>query len=113
MWKFFSQEVVVVVILQNYRYWAAKNPQELHPHPLHSDQLTVWCGIASFGVLGPYFFEDDEGAAAVTVTSERCVEMLHNFCELELHCCGIDLFSVRLQQDGATAHTARATMSVW
>ena len=60
---------------QNYRYWPPENPQEIHQHPLHSESLTVWCGIASFGVLGPYFFEDDEGEA-VTVTSERYVAML-------------------------------------
>ena len=64
---------------QNYHYWAPENPQELHKHPLHSKRLTVWCGIASFGVLGPYFFEDNEGSA-ITVTSEGYVAMLHNFC---------------------------------
>jgi len=65
--------------------------------------LSVWCGIASFGVLGPYFFEDNEGAA-VTVTSERYVAMLHRR--------GIDLSSVWFQQDGAKARTARASVSV-
>ena len=55
---------------QNYRYWAPENPQELHQRPLHSERLTVCCGIASFGVLGPYFFADNEGAA-VTVTSKQ------------------------------------------
>jgi len=73
--------------------------------------LTVWCGIASFGVLGSYFFEDNKGAT-VTVTSERYVAMLRNFCEPELRRRGIDSSSVCFQQDGATAHTARASMSV-
>jgi len=40
------------------------------------------------------------------------VAMLCNFCEPELHHCGIDLSSVWFQQDGVTAHTARASMSV-
>ena len=75
------------------------------------ERLTVWCGIASFGVLGPYFFEDNEGAA-VTVTSEHYVAMLCNFCDPELRRRGIDLSSVWFQQDVATAHTARASMSV-
>jgi len=73
--------------------------------------LTAWCGIASFEVLGPYFFEDNEGAA-VTVTSKRYVAMLGTFCEPELRRCGIDPISVWFHQDGATAHTARASMSV-
>jgi hypothetical protein len=96
---------------KHYRYWAAENPQELHQRPLHSDKLTVWCGIASSGVLGPYFFEDNEGAA-VTVTSERYVEMLRNFCEPELHRRGIDLSSVWFQQDAARTHTARTSVSL-
>ena len=65
---------------QNYRSWAPENAQELHQRPLHSERLTVCCGIASFRVLGPYFFEENEGSA-VTVTSERHVAMLRNFCE--------------------------------
>jgi hypothetical protein len=96
---------------RNYHCWAAKNPQELHQHPLHSDKLTVWCGIASFGVLGPYFFEDNEGAV-VAVATEHYVEMLHNFCEPELRRHGSCISSVWFQQDGATAHTARTSISV-
>jgi hypothetical protein len=84
---------------QNYRYWTPENAQERHQHPLHSDKLTVWCGIASFGVLGPYIFEDNEGAA-LTVTSERHVEMLRNFCEPELRHREIDLSSVGSKQIG-------------
>ena len=45
------------------------------------------------------------------MTSERYVAMLCNFCEPELRRRGIDLSSVRFQQDGATAQTARASMS--
>jgi len=90
---------------------APENPQELHQRPLHNERLTVWCGITSFGVLGPYFFEDNEGAAII-VTSERYVAVLHHFCEPELCRRGIDLSSVWFQQDGAAAHTTRTSMSV-
>jgi len=45
------------------------------------------------------------------VKSERYVAKLRNFCEPELRRRGIDLPSVWFQQDGATAHTARASMS--
>ena len=93
---------------ENYRYWATENPQELHQRSLHNERLTVWCGITLFGVP---VFEDNEGGA-VTVTSKRYVSMLRNFCEPELCRRGIDLSSVWLQQDGATAHTGRASMSV-
>jgi len=81
---------------QDYCYWAPENPQELISVLSTAKDLTVCCGIASFGVLGPYFFEVNEGAA-VTVTSERYVATLRNFCEPELRRCGIDLSSVWFQ----------------
>jgi hypothetical protein len=52
----------------SFRYWAAANPQQLHERPFHLAKVTVWCAISSNGVIGPYFFENDDGHA-VTVTS--------------------------------------------
>jgi hypothetical protein len=40
---------------QNFRYWATDNPRQLQERPLHSECVTVWCGIAKFGIIGPYF----------------------------------------------------------
>jgi hypothetical protein len=63
--------------------------------------------------VGPHLLGSvalNEGTA-VTVTCERYVEMLRNF-SAELRRRGIDLSSVWFQQDGATVHTARASMSV-
>jgi hypothetical protein len=91
---------------RNYRYWAPETAQELHQRPLYRDKLTVCWGLrsASAGAFSPYVFEGNEGAA-VTVTSERQVDM---FRELALRRRGMDLCTVRLQQDGATAPTVRA-----
>ena len=44
---------------QNFRYWATENLQEIHQRPLHTPYVTVWCAFAEFGVLGPYFFEEN------------------------------------------------------
>jgi hypothetical protein len=55
-------------ISQNCSYWTTENPRNTHQQPLHSEKVIVWCGVASFGVIGPYFFEDEAGRA-VTVTS--------------------------------------------
>jgi hypothetical protein len=46
------------------------------------------------------------------MTSTRYVEMFRNFCEPELHRRGTDPSSARFKQDGATARTARGSMSV-
>jgi hypothetical protein len=42
---------------QNFRYWSDKNPMQLHEKPLHSEKITIWCGVSMFSVIGPYFFE--------------------------------------------------------
>jgi hypothetical protein len=43
---------------ENFCYWIEENPQRLRLRPLHSARVTVWCGVANFGVVGPYFFAD-------------------------------------------------------
>ncbi|KAJ4438465.1 hypothetical protein ANN_14410 [Periplaneta americana] len=40
--------------------------------------VTVWCAIASFGIIGPYFFVDDNGTS-VTVTLQRYIRMNEKF----------------------------------
>jgi hypothetical protein len=96
---------------QNFRYWSAENPHMLHQKPLHSEKVTVWCGVSAFGVLGPYFFENATGQS-VTVTSDRYVELLREFLNDELCRLRVDTRLVWFQQDGATAHTAQNSMAV-
>jgi hypothetical protein len=67
--------------------------------------------VARFGLISPYIFDDNAGAA-VTVTSDRCVEMLSNLLDPELCRRGIDLRTIWFEQDVATAHTARASTNV-
>jgi hypothetical protein len=62
---------------QNFRYWAAENPREVHARPLHSPKVTVWCTLSSIGVIRPYFFE--EGGVEVTVNANRYCDVLENF----------------------------------
>jgi hypothetical protein len=31
---------------QNFQYWSANNPQELHRRPLYCERVTVWCRMA-------------------------------------------------------------------
>ncbi|KAJ4442800.1 hypothetical protein ANN_04393 [Periplaneta americana] len=69
---------------QNIRYWSDTNPQLLHETPLHSPKVTVRCGVARFGIIGPYFFEDPKGRT-VTVNSVRYLQMLNIFLVSELN----------------------------
>lgn len=95
---------------QNCRYWCEGNPQELHQRPLHSPKVTVWCAIFNFGVIGPYFFE--ENGETVTVNSDRYCVMLRNFLQPKLGELFHGLENVWFQQDGATAHTARRSLTL-
>ncbi|GFW43330.1 putative transposable element [Trichonephila clavipes] len=68
---------------QNCRIWSESNPQVYVETPLHPEKLTVWCALWAGGIIGPYFFKNDES---------------HN--------------ELWFQQDGATCHTARATIDL-
>ncbi|GFU88303.1 putative transposable element [Trichonephila clavipes] len=68
---------------QNCRIWSETNPQVYVETPLHPEKLTVWCALWAGGIIGPYFFKNDEG---------------HN--------------ELWFQQDGGTCHTARATIDL-
>lgn len=93
---------------QNSRYWSQENPKEIHQTPLHSQKVTVWCAVSAQGIVGPYFFED-ENEENTTVNSVRYVNMLETFFQQELRRFPENMW---FQQDGATCHTARASMNV-
>ena len=59
---------------QNCRYWSPENPRRINERPLHSPKVTVWCAVGTFGIIGPYFFE--ENGAVVTVTFDRYIVCL-------------------------------------
>ncbi|GFU35643.1 uncharacterized protein TNCV_2099391 [Trichonephila clavipes] len=68
---------------QNCRIWSEANSQVYVETPLHPEKLTVWCALWAGGIIGPYFFKNVKG---------------HN--------------ELWFQQDGATCHTARATIDL-
>lgn len=92
---------------QNCRFWGTENPRELHQRQLHPQKCTVWCGVTSRAIIGPYFFENEDGTAA-SVNGERYRIMLNTFLRPAVE----RNREMWFQQDGATAHTARATMEL-
>lgn len=109
---FFSDEahfhISGCVNKQNMRYWSDTNPRELHQRPLHCERVTVWCAVSRVGIIGPYFFEENE--RTVTVNAARYTEMINGFFLPNL--AEMDVGDVWFQQDGATAHTARCSMDL-
>ncbi|GFT68259.1 DUF4817 domain-containing protein [Trichonephila clavipes] len=94
---------------QNCRIWSEANPQVYVKTPLHPEKLTVWCAIWAGGIIGPYFFKNDEGHN-VTVNGDRYRARITNFFIPELN--NHDVQELWFQQDGATCHTARATIDL-
>ncbi|GFW95803.1 DUF4817 domain-containing protein [Trichonephila clavipes] len=94
---------------QNCRTWSEANPQVYVETPLHPEKLTVWCALWAVGIIGPYFFKNDEGHN-VTVNGDRYRAMITKFFIPELN--NHDVQELWFQQDSATCHTARATIDL-
>ena len=80
--------------------WNDTKPMGVFEKPLHSPKVTVWCGLSSNRLYGPFFFEDTQTGNACTVTTDTYIEMLETFMSGYLHP------DIWFQQDGATAHTS-------
>ncbi|GFW17019.1 putative transposable element [Trichonephila clavipes] len=94
---------------QNCCIWSEANPQLYVETPLHPERLTAWCALWAGGIIGPYFFKTDEGHN-VTVNGDRYRAIITNFFIPELN--NHDVQELWFRQDGATCHTARATIDL-
>ena len=50
--------------------WGTENPHEYVEKPTHPKRVTVWSGFWSRGIIGPFFFENEQGVT-VTVSDGR------------------------------------------
>ncbi|GFW89093.1 putative LOC100569746 [Trichonephila clavipes] len=87
-----------------FRIWSEANPQVYVETPLHPEKLTG----ALYGLVES-FFKNDEGHNVI-VNGDRYRAMLTNFFIPELN--NHDVQELWFQQDGATCHTARATIDL-
>ena len=94
---------------QNCCIWGTESPQAFIEKPTYPTRVTVWCGLWSRGIIGPFFFENDQGEA-VTVNDDRYRAMLNVFLFTKIE--EEDIGNIWFQQDGATCHTAEATLDV-
>ncbi|GFU31232.1 hypothetical protein TNCV_1742251 [Trichonephila clavipes] len=89
---------------QNCRIWSEANPQVYVETPLHPEKLTVWCALWAGGIIGPYFFKNDEGHN-VTVNGDRYRAMITNFFIPELNNHDVENHDVRSCGSNKTAIT--------
>ena len=93
-------------------YWGDERPEEIDEKCLKGPKVTALCALnAKKGMLGPYWFEDSR-RRTVTVNGERYREVLNRINEdlNQLYTPNRKRF-LWFQQDGATPHTAQATMA--
>ncbi|GFV75595.1 putative transposable element [Trichonephila clavipes] len=88
---------------QNCRIWSEADPQ------VYDEELTVWCALWAGGIIGPHFFKNAEGHN-VTVNGDWYRGMITKCFIPELN--NHDVQELWFQQDGATYHTARATIDL-
>ncbi|GFV61531.1 hypothetical protein TNCV_92351 [Trichonephila clavipes] len=69
---------------QNCRISSEANPQVYVETPLHPEKLTVWCALWAGGIIGPYFFKNDEGHN-VTVNGDRYRAMSYSDQSVHTH----------------------------
>ena len=94
---------------QNCRIWGTENPHEYIEKPMHPKRVTVWCGFWYRGIIGPFFFENDQ-EKAVTVNGDRYRDMLNEFLCTKIE--EEDIGNIWFQQDIATCHTSEATFDI-
>uniref|UniRef100_A0A0K0EGX0 DDE_3 domain-containing protein n=1 Tax=Strongyloides stercoralis TaxID=6248 RepID=A0A0K0EGX0_STRER len=92
---------------QNFRCWGTENPKSTIPKNLQPKKLTVWCSLTSKKIIGPYYFEDEEGKT-LTINGNRYREMIETFLIPEVQ--GKE--RLRFQQDGAPPHQAKETIEL-
>ena len=76
---------------------------------MHPKRVTVWYGFRSRGMIGPFFFENEQGED-VTVNGDRYRAMLNKFLVIKIE--EEDIGNICFQQHSATCHTAEATLDV-
>ena len=56
----------------------AFGPHAYTRKPAHPKRVTVWCGVRIRGIIGPFFFENEQ-AGAVTVNGDSYQDTLNKF----------------------------------
>ena len=93
-------------------YWGDERSEKIDERCLKGPKVTALCALnAKKGMLGLYWFEDSR-ERTITVNGERYKEVLNRINKnLNQLCTSNQKRLLWFQQDGATPHTAHATMA--
>ena len=97
------------VSYQNCHIWDTENPHAYIEKSTHPKRVTVWWEFWFRGIIGQFFFENEQGEE-VTVNGDRYRVMLNEFLFTKIE--EEDIGNIWFQQDGAMCHTAETTLDV-
>ena len=83
---------------QNCHIWGTENHHTCIEKPTHPKRVTVWCWFWTRGIIGPYFFENQQGEA-VTVNGDRYRAISNEFLLTEIE--EEDIGNIWFEWDGA------------
>lgn len=89
----------------NKRFWGSSQPQAIFPWDLSDSKVSLWCGITSKKVIGPYFF-DLTSSPTKRLTNSVYIKMINEFIQPIVK----DEPNLWWQQDGSSFQTAKPTM---
>ena len=86
---------------ENSRTWATENSHETFEKPLQDQKIGVWCAVSRSRIIGPIFFDS-------LVNSDSYIKNI--FVPFSEQLTALEKQKTWFQQNGAIAHTARATI---
>ncbi|GFN94309.1 transposable element tc3 transposase [Plakobranchus ocellatus] len=95
---------------KNNVFWGSKVPDLVLQRLFHSVKCTAWVAISKHGIIGPFWFEDDDGRSQ-TINKERYMAVLNMYWVSLGRRRGVVRASQWFQQDGATPNTANETIA--
>ena len=57
---------------QNCRIWGTENPHAYIEKPTHPKRFTVWCEFWSGGIIGIFFFENEQEGVVTVIVIRPC-----------------------------------------
>ena len=95
---------------QNNIFSGSSPPEHFLQRPLRSTICTAWVALSKLGIIGPYWFADDD-EHTMTVNTERYLQILRKFWAALGQRRRIVRAGQWFQQDGATPHTSTDSLN--